>query len=237
MLEGAADAGEAGAVACAAARLGAVVAARLGGDGTGTRGRWTGRSRRRNGPGHRGSRVSGARWRCGSIRQWAGGADASGNAEADLAQDAWGQALLDLAEAWAASADPERRLARADAATSGFRRLGAGVLEAWARGLAALAAASLGTPDARDAALGAESAGRAAGSQPARMYAYAALADVDEVRGAEYALLAETVAAETGLAVPRAQAVASWAAEDPARREGVAVMSADAGSASGAARG
>ena len=218
MLEGAADAGEAGAVACAAARLGAVVAARLGGRD------WDARAMDRA---VEEAERAGSPWlarlgRSLALRldpQWAGGADASGNVEADLAHDTWGQALLDLAEAWAASADPERRLARADAATSGFRRLGAGVLEAWARGLAALAAASLGTPDARDAALGAESAGRAAGSQPARMYAYAALADVDEVRGAEYALLAETVAAETGLAVPRAQAVASGAAEDPARRE------------------
>ncbi len=90
------------------------------------------------------------------------------------------------------------------------------MLEAWARGLAALASASLGTPEARETALGAESAGRAAGSQPARMYAYAALADVDEVRGAEYALLAETVASETGLVVPRAQAPAEDAGDEAA---------------------
>jgi DNA-binding SARP family transcriptional activator len=112
--------------------------------------------------------------------------------------------LLSLADAWASQVDAERRLAAADAATARFRRLGAGVLEAWARGLAALAGASLGTPDARELALAAESAGRAAGSQAARMYAYAALAVVDDVRGAEYALLAEAVAVETGLVVPQA---------------------------------
>ncbi len=230
MLEGVADAGEAGPVACAAARLGAVVAGRLGGLA------WDARAMDRA---IEEAERAGSPWlarlgRSLALRldpQWAA-AGPSQAVEADLAQDAWGQALLELAEAWAASDDPERRLAQADAATGEFRRLGAGVLEAWARGLGALAAASLGTPDARDAALGAESAGRAAGSQPARMYAYAALADVDEVRGAEYALLAETVAADTGLVVPRAQGVA--VGEDPRRPDAVGVMAAEAGAATAA---
>ena len=203
ILESTADAGEAGPVACAAARLGAVVAARLGGAP------WDARAMDRA---VEEAERAGSPWlarlgRSLAVRLDPNAAEttaAEDDAAQDGGQDSWGRALLDLGEAWAAS-DPERRLARADAATAVFRRLGAGVLEAWARGLAALASASLGTPDARETALGAESAGRAAGSPPGRMYAYAALADVDEVRGAEYALLAETVGSETGLVVPRAQ--------------------------------
>ncbi len=223
LLSATADAGEAGAVACAAARLGAVVAARLAGQP------WDARAMDRA---VEEAERAGSPWlarlgrslaaclapRVGSRRV----ADVPATDEAS--QDPWGRALLDLASAWAATSDPEGRLAASDAATGHFRRLGAGVLEAWARGLAALAAASLGTPDARDAALGAESAGRAAGSQPARMYAYAALADVDEVRGAEYALLAESVAADTGLIVPRAGSVV----DEVDGREAIGVMAADA---------
>jgi DNA-binding SARP family transcriptional activator len=56
------------------------------------------------------------------------------------------------------------------------------------------------------------------------MYAYAALADVDEVRGAEYALLAESVAADTGLVVPRA----GLDGDPGAARDAVGVMGAEA---------
>ena len=223
LLGATADAGEAGVVACAAARLGSVWPRALP-VSRGTRAPWTGRSRRPNAPGHRGSRGSGGRSRCASRHTLDRARPSHEPATDDATQDPWGRALLDLATAWAATSDPEGRLAAADAATGDFRRLGAGVLEAWARGLAALAAASLGTPDARDAALGAESAGRAAGSQPARMYAYAALADVDEVRGTEYALLAASVAADTGLVVPRAGSVV----DEADGRDIVGVMAADA---------
>jgi DNA-binding SARP family transcriptional activator len=242
ILESAADAGEASPVACAAARLGAVVAARLGGSA------WDARAMDRA---VEEAERAGSPWlarlgRSLAVRLDPGAAAAATPAEVDVAQDGgqdpWGRALLDLGEAWAASADPERRLLRADAATAEFRRLGAGVLEAWARGLAALASASLGTPDARETALGAESAGRGAGSQPGRMYAYAALADVDEVRGVEYALLAETVASETGLVVPRAQPSADDArvqtagdaaeasSRAPGRRSAALAPAADTGS-------
>ena len=222
LLSATADAGDAGAVACAAARLGAVVAGRLGGQP------WDARAMDRA---VEEAERAGSPWLARLGRSLAlrlaphNGSRPIGDEPADDgSQDPWGRALLDLAGAWAATEDPEGRLAAADAGTAEFRRLGAGVLEAWARGLAALAAASLGTPDARDAALGAESAGRAAGSQPARMYAYAALADVDEVRGAEYALLAESVAADTGLVVPRA----GLDGDAGAGRDAVGVMGAEA---------
>ena len=213
LLGAAAEAGDGGPLSGAAARLGAVVAARLAGEPIDARAmdRAVEEAERAGSP-----------WLARLGRALATRLDPSAETpvvvHADGAQDVaeqpldggdpWGSALLALADAWASAGDPERRLTAADAATAGFRRVGAGVLEAWARGLAALASASLGTPDARESALGAESAGRAAGSQAARMYAYAALADVDDARGAEYALLAEAVSVETGLIVPRASTVA-----------------------------
>ena len=93
----------------------------------------------------------------------------------------------------------------ADAATAEFRRLGAGVLEAWARGLAALASASLGTPDARETALGAESAGRArrVASRPActptRRWPTSTRCAARSTR-----CWPRPSASETGLVVPRA---------------------------------
>jgi DNA-binding SARP family transcriptional activator len=209
MLVAAADAGEAGAIACAAARLGAAVAASLGGEA------WDPRAMDRA---IEEAERAGSPWlarlgRALAVRLAPRSASSTTLDEAafdeDGGQDPWGRALLDLAEAWASAGDPERRMAAADASTAAFRRLGAGVLEAWARGLSALGAASVGTPDAREAALGAESAGRAAGSQAARMFAYAALAEAaDDTRGIEHGLLAEMVGADSGLVVPRTPAPA-----------------------------
>jgi DNA-binding SARP family transcriptional activator len=127
-----------------------------------------------------------------------------GDSGARAGLDPWTPAILQLAMAWARSDNPELRLRAADRSATAFRRLGAGVLEAWSRGLMALASASLGTPDARDAALVAESAGRAAGTQVPRLLAYAALAEVDASHAGDYALMAEAVAADTGLVVPTA---------------------------------
>jgi DNA-binding SARP family transcriptional activator len=117
-------------------------------------------------------------------------------------RDPWTPAILQLALAWARSDNPELRLRAADRSATAFRRLGAGVLEAWSRGLMALASASLGTSDARDAALVAESAGRAAGTQVPRLLAYVALAEVDASHAGDYALMAEALADDTGLVVP-----------------------------------
>ena len=228
MLSAAADAGEAGPIACAAARLGAAVAARLGGEP------WDARAMDRA---IEEAERAGSPWLARLGRALAirlaprptdtRAVDATAFDE-DGGQDPWSRALLDVAEAWASAGDPERRLAASDAATGEFRRLGAGVLEAWARGLGALGAASLGTPDAREAALAAESAGRGAGSQAARMFAYAALADADDHRGPEYRLLADTVGADTGLVVPRTPVMAVPVMETPAGGDAVGVMGGEA---------
>ena len=185
LLDASADAGEAGAGRLrrgpprggrrGAARRRAMGCAGAGPGGRGGRARrdrrgsrgWAGRSRHASAGGRR------RRERC-----------ATPPARDDAGQDPWGAGAARPRHGVGRRRTTRRSgLTAADAATAAFRRLGAGVLEAWARGLAALGAASLGTPDARDAALGAESAGRAAGSQPGRMFAYAALADVDEGRG------------------------------------------------------
>ena len=115
--------------------------------------------------------------------------------------DAWSRALQELATAWAAT-DPETGLAAAESAASGFRQLGAAVPEAWSRALAAAAMVRSAAPDAREAALAAESLGRATGTPAARMLAYAALGRAAEGRVADYAQLADTVRADIGLVLP-----------------------------------
>ena len=67
-------------------------------------------------------------------------------------EDRWGEGLAALAEGWAALGEPEAALEPLEAAATRFRALGAGSLEAWARGLSALALARAGAPDAREAA-------------------------------------------------------------------------------------
>jgi DNA-binding SARP family transcriptional activator len=136
----------------------------------------------------------------------------------DTGEDPWGAALGALAAAWfdgAAGPDDgrasplgvETRAEAAEAAGVAFRRLGSGVLEAWARALAALAVADVDADAARDAALGAEALARSAGAAGARLPAYRALERVDPVRAADYAQLAAGVAAETGLALPGPRSV------------------------------
>jgi DNA-binding SARP family transcriptional activator len=132
-------------------------------------------------------------------------------AEAAFAEegDPWGGAILAMFEAWAPieSNDPDRptasgpeiRLSAADRAAAGFRRLGAGVPEAWARSLAAIALAEAGAEDAREAASSAESFARATGTPGARLLAYLAMATAEPARAVEYHELAAVVRAETGL--------------------------------------
>ncbi len=143
------------------------------------------------------------------------GPDAAG-AGMETSDDPWGAALRGLAAAWfdgtAASSDApdasdvgagaEPRVEAAEVAAAAFRRLGSGVLEAWARGLAALAFADVDPDAARDAALAAEALARSAGAAGARLPAYRALERVDPVRAADYAQMAAGVEAETGLVLP-----------------------------------
>ncbi len=202
LLQTSLDDGDAGPVALAAARLAVAVAACLSGEP------WDARSADRA---IEEAERAGSPWLArlgralavrmgGSVVAPIDGDAATSGVEAGT--DPWGPSLTRLADAWMRVGEPEGRLVAAEAAATEFRRLGSGVLEAWSRGLVALASASLGSPDARDVALLAESAGRAAGTQAPRLLAYAALAEVDGGRGDEYALMAEAVAADTGLALP-----------------------------------
>jgi DNA-binding SARP family transcriptional activator len=167
--------------------------------------------------------------------------DGLASAEAAFAEedDPWGRAILAMLEAWAprskvspdgpAPASVEIRLAAAERAAAGFRRLGAGVLEAWARGLAALALAETGADDAREAALSAESFARSTGTPGARLLAYLAMAAAEPARSDEYSDLAAAMRVETGLlAAPAASpavppGVRPWDAPSAAPEEGLRV--------------
>ena len=110
--------------------------------------------------------------------------DAAARAAFDPERDPWGAAIASLAEAWEPGVDQakpvaghangtangvspgtaaERRVAAAERAAAEFRRLGSGVLEAWARGLLAIGLAEVGSSEAREAATSAERLARAAG--------------------------------------------------------------------------
>ncbi len=142
--------------------------------------------------------------------------DAAHEAEATAsADDAWGALLGALVEAWttrppsgtvsapaSAEAVGEIRIAAAERAAALARRLGVGVIEAFARSLGAYGLAETGAPEARDAALAVESLARATGTAGPRLLAYAALAKVSPGRAAEYELLTENVQRETGLRLP-----------------------------------
>jgi DNA-binding SARP family transcriptional activator len=128
-------------------------------------------------------------------------------------EDPWGATIHALVRAWTglararASADVrpdslDAVLADAEHAATTARRLGVAVVEAWARGLVAAALAHLGQPEAREAALAAESLARVTGTPVARLLAYDALRPVDPSRAEEYASLVEAVARETGVVVP-----------------------------------
>jgi DNA-binding SARP family transcriptional activator len=97
-----------------------------------------------------------------------------------------------------------------EGAATRFRRLGAGALEAWAKGLAALALTVAGSDGAREAAIAAESLGRVTGVAGVRLLAYRALEASDAERRSEYGILAASMEAETGLSIP---AVTGWASD------------------------
>jgi DNA-binding SARP family transcriptional activator len=118
------------------------------------------------------------------------------------ADDRWGLAIDRLLEAWTQSGGPIGRLEAADEATKLFRGLGAGVLEAWARALSALAQAELETDDAREAALAAESIARTAGVPGARLVAYLALGRADPARANDFEPLLDAAHREVGLIAP-----------------------------------
>jgi hypothetical protein len=99
-------------------------------------------------------------------------------------------------QGWAALYAGETPIATLEQATDSFRRLGAGVLEAWARALLSLALARAGAPEAREAALQAESMARYAGTPGARYFPYLALAEVETEQSVDYGALARAVEEE-----------------------------------------
>jgi DNA-binding SARP family transcriptional activator len=117
-------------------------------------------------------------------------------------EDRWGEGLAALAEGWSAMREPETALEPLEAAAARFRALGAGSLEAWARGLAALALVRAGAPDAREAALGAEAVARSTGIVVVAAVAQRALAELDPIADGELGTAADGILAEAGLALP-----------------------------------
>ena len=120
--------------------------------------------------------------------------------EAAREGDGWGEVLDALAEGWVLLCRREAAGRPLEAAAAGARRLNSGTLEAWARGLGALAAARAGLPEAHETALRAESQARAAGVVGASIPIYFAMAGSDPSRSAEHRALAETIVRETGIA-------------------------------------
>ncbi len=119
----------------------------------------------------------------------------------DEGQDPWGEGLSLLALGLGA-ATPEDRRHAAEAAERGFRRLGAGALEAWARGLGAVALADAGSPDAREAGSAAEAVARSSGTPGLRLFGFLAMARSDAEHGAAFESLASAISDETGLSGP-----------------------------------
>lgn len=117
---------------------------------------------------------------------------------AGLTADAspWIAAVMSAIAGWT-STDPDQRTELLGVAATGFRRLGAPVLEAWLRAFQALSMASMDHPDTEQAALGADALARTTGVAAARGLAQLALATA---RGEdELALSATGILADAGL--------------------------------------
>ena len=114
--------------------------------------------------------------------------------------DRWGSGLIGLMIGWAAVYAGDNAVPPLEQATEIFHQLGAGVLEAWSRALLSLNLARNGAPEAREAALQAESLARYSGTPGARFFPYLALAETEPERAAEYQSLALAVQEECSLA-------------------------------------
>jgi DNA-binding SARP family transcriptional activator len=123
-------------------------------------------------------------------------------------EDRWGDALASLATAWGAAAGG-RPFGDLGALASKLRSLESGTLEAWARGLEAIAAAREGDPEAREAAAIAEASARSTAVPAASLganLAFAAVSSSDE-EADEYAAAAVAIARDTGLLAPPVRSV------------------------------
>jgi DNA-binding SARP family transcriptional activator len=120
-------------------------------------------------------------------------------AECDRRGDDWGAALAAAVQVLAAMHSGALELGGLDELVARFRALGAGTLEAWARGALALAATSAELPDAVVEAQAAESLARTAMVPGALALAYAALGAARPVQRAELWSLADSTATGAGL--------------------------------------
>jgi DNA-binding SARP family transcriptional activator len=129
-------------------------------------------------------------------------ADVVANASAALGDD-WGEALASLSAAWG-SLHAGRDVPDHDQLMVRLRALDAPVLEAWIRGIVALAGVRAGEPDSRAEALAAEAVARSVGAHSALLLAHVALAEAaaDPTEAAERLELARAVAQETGMRLP-----------------------------------
>lgn len=134
--------------------------------------------------------------------------------------DSWGEVLGALVEGWVLIRRREAAIHPLEIAAAGARLLNSATLEAWARGLGALAAAREGLPQARELALQAESQARVASVDGARIPIYLALAACDPDRSAEHRALAAAVARETGLAAAWDEPAVEAVADDSSRGDG-----------------
>jgi DNA-binding SARP family transcriptional activator len=116
--------------------------------------------------------------------------------------DQWGASLAALLEGLGALRAGGSPAGVLDAAVQGFRRLGAGTLESWARSAHALALARTNAPESRQAALQAETFARAAMVRGAQMIAFLALAEAEPDRASEHRVVAAEIGNECGLALP-----------------------------------
>lgn len=117
--------------------------------------------------------------------------------------DGWGEAIARLCAGYGALL-AHRDVAAGEELINQLRSLDAPVLEAWARGIVALAAVRAGEPDSRAAAATAEAVARSTGANAARLLAYLALAEesADLGEAEEYLDQALAIAHETGLQPP-----------------------------------
>ncbi len=110
--------------------------------------------------------------------------------------DRWGEALARLAEGWGSLRCGQGGGEALQGAADLLDELGAVSIAAWARSLAALAAARAADPGARAAAVAAERLARQVGVAAAAGYAHLALAVTEPARAAEFTALARSALEE-----------------------------------------
>jgi DNA-binding SARP family transcriptional activator len=129
--------------------------------------------------------------------------------------DVWGSLVATFFEGWGALLAGEPAVELFEQAIGSARALGAGVVEAWARGAHSLAAARGGEPEARQTALQAEVSARIAGVKAAQGLAYLALSEGIDDAASEYGALARMIEEECGITLPVPRPKATGRPEAP----------------------